>query len=465
MPTDEELIIEAGQDESFGFGNAAGKGAIGTGLLGASTYMMRGQTPGGIRLASADYARNFLPGFYGKGFLPPKARQGIKYVSEAAKTGYRLGKDATFGFTSSDFYNKTGVSPVLLKNIKEIETTKDLINDQYLKGQIGRTQALTEIKKAEKIAFFKASSDKANRMIFLGQSSQELDNIVGDAVKQTNKKDFIHSMAGNRKDRNRIANYVFTRQTPLVDAGFKNLDMVNSKNMKFIKYSNLQFADVLRGAQFDRNVYNRMLDLKSLGKTSDIGTALSMLKGKGISNAIPVSGNKVVFSISPDIRPNYDWGGYNSVAIWDKRKPDKIRLIATDVPDTPLKGTQGKVSGIKYVDSREITITDKKVKEMLTKKPVDPARREAALRGWETRRENLKKAGIKPLPIADDLLDRNPVIGKGRYQKMQDLMSKRKGFSISAASRLSKLGRRLPGALGLAMNAWALVDAYKAIKD
>ena len=69
------------------------------------------------------------------------------------------------------------------------------------------------------------------------------------------------------------------------------------------------------------------------------------------------------------------------------------------------------------------------------------------------------------MPIADDLLDRNPVIGKGRYQKMQDLMSKRKGFSISAASRLSKLGRRLPGALGLAMNAWALVDAYKAIKD
>lgn len=65
--------------------------------------------------------------------------------------------------------------------------------------------------------------------------------------------------------------------------------------MKFIKYSNLQFADVLRGAQFDRNVYNRMLDLKSLGKTSDIGTALNMLKGKGVSNAIPVSGNKVVF--------------------------------------------------------------------------------------------------------------------------------------------------------------------------
>ena len=60
MPTDEELLIEAGQDESFGFGAMAAKGAIGTGLLGLSASMMRGQTPGGIRLASADYARNFL---------------------------------------------------------------------------------------------------------------------------------------------------------------------------------------------------------------------------------------------------------------------------------------------------------------------------------------------------------------------------------------------------------------------
>jgi len=464
MPTDEELFIEKGQDESLGFGTL-GKFGTGVGLLGASTAMMRGQTPGGIRLATADYARNFLPGFYGKSVLGPQINQGINYVAEAAKTGYRVGKDATFGFTSSEFYNKTGVSPVLLKNINEIETTKDLINDQYLKGKIGKTQALSEIKKAEKIAFFKASSDKANRMIFLGKSSKELDNIVGDAVKLTNKKDFVNSMAGNRKDKNRIANYVFTRQTPLTNAGFTNLDTVNSKNMKFIKYSNLQFADVLRGAQFDRNVYNRMLDLKSLGKVDDIASAANILKGAGIKNADIVSGNKVVFSISPSIRPNYDWGGYNSVAIWDKRKPGKIRLIATDVPNTPVPGTGGKVLGIKYVDSREITITDKKVKEMFTKKPVDPLRRESALKGWETRRANQLAVGIKPLPIDDDLLDRNAVIGKNRYQKMQDLTSKRKSFSINTATRLSKIGRRLPGALGVAMNAWAMYDMYKSMKD
>ena len=467
MPTDEEMLVNAGQDESFGFGSMAAKGAIGTGLLGASTAMMRGQTPGGIRLASADYARNFLPGFYGKGrILSPKARQGIKYATEAAKTGYRLGKDATFGFTSSEFYNKTGVSPVLLKNIKEIEITKDLINDQYLKGQIGKTQALTEIKKAEKIAFFKASSDKANRIIFLGESSKELDNIVGDAVKRTSKKEFLNSLGVGKQGRIRLANFIMSRQPDLKRAGLANINNVNRGNFAFIKYGNLPFADVIRGAQFDKRAYNAMLTLKGLGKNSDIIPGINALENMGWKKVGRISNNKLAFSLSPQMKLNYDFGGYNAVGIWDRRRPDKIRFIATDVPNAAVESvTGGKIKGLKYVSSREITITDKKVREMLTIKPVDPARREAALRGWETRRKNLKKAGIKPLPIADDLLDRNPVIGKGRYQKMQDLASKRKGFNISAANRLSKIGRRLPGALGLAMNAWAMYDMYKMATD
>ena len=42
----------------------------------------------------------------------------------------------------------------------------------------------------------------------------------------------------------------------------------------------------------------------------------------------------------------------------------------------------------------------------------------------------MKKVDSNFSPISDDLLDRNPVIGKGRYQKMKDLMSKRINFSI-----------------------------------
>jgi hypothetical protein len=61
MPTDEEVMIKAGQDESFGFGAMAAKGAIATGLLGASAAMMRGQTPGGIRRTTADYALGQKP--------------------------------------------------------------------------------------------------------------------------------------------------------------------------------------------------------------------------------------------------------------------------------------------------------------------------------------------------------------------------------------------------------------------
>jgi len=271
---------------------------------------------------------------------------------------------------------------------------------------------------------------------------------------------------GGTAARIRLANFIMSRQPDLKRAGLANINNVNRGNFAFIKYGNLPFADVIRGAQFDKRAYNAMLTLKGLGKNSDIIPGINALENMGWKKVGRISNNKLAFSLSPQMKLNYDFGGYNAVGIWDRRRPDKIRFIATDVPNAAVESvTGGKIKGLKYVSSREITITDKKVREMLTIKPVDPARREAALRGWETRRKNLKKAGIKPLPIADDLLDRNPVIGKGRYQKMQDLASKRKGFNISAANRLSKIGRRLPGALGLAMNAWAMYDMYKMATD
>tara|TARA_R110000823_G_scaffold44247_5_gene114788 strand:- start:851 stop:2272 length:1422 start_codon:yes stop_codon:yes gene_type:complete len=468
MKSDEEVLIEAGESEDFGFSNPAAQAALGTGLIGASSLMMRNQTPGGVRLAAADYSRNFLPGFYGQGILPQKLQQYGQYGLEGVKTAGRLGFDATVGFTRSEFYNKTGVSPVLLKNIKEIELVKSKMNFDYLEGTIDKTSALREIKKAEKIAFFKASSDKANRMIFLGKSSDELDNIVGNAVKETNKKDFIKSMGIKNSTRgNEVANYVFQRQPDLLKAGFRDLNSVTPKNLKFIKYSNLQFANVLRGAQFDKNVYNAMLGLKNLGNVKELDSAVNLLEKMKLSSVKPIGNNRVVFSVSPSIKPNYDWGGYNSVGIWDRREPGKIRLIATDVPNTPVKGTSGKVLGIKYVDSSEIKISDPKIKKIFAPKLIDPAiterHRLAALKGWETRRANLELQGIK-IPETDLLKDRNPVIGKERYSKLQNLTKKRKDFKISGLKRLSKVGRRLPGAAGILLNGYALWNAYTSKK-
>lgn len=153
MDFEDNTILNQSQKEGFGFNDIPFgiAGSAGLGLMGASAMMMRNQTPGGTRLLTADYARNYLDDFYRTGGpLPPKMHQGLKYFEEALKTGGRITKDMLFGLQNTEFYNRTGVSPVLMQNIKEIDITTDAANEQYLKGKISKKQALHQIKKAEK---------------------------------------------------------------------------------------------------------------------------------------------------------------------------------------------------------------------------------------------------------------------------------------------------------------------------
>ena len=464
MDFEDKTILNQSQKEGWGFNDMPFgiAGSAGLGLMGASAMMMRNQTPGGTRLLTADYAKNYLDDFYKTGGpLPPEMNKRLKYIQEAVNTGGRITKDMLFGLQNTEFYYRTGVSPVLMQNIKDIDITTDAANEQYLKGKISKKQAVHQIKKAEKIAFFKASSDKANRIIFHGQSSPELDNIVGDTVKRSSKKEFLKSLGGSSQGKIRLANYVISRQPDIRKVGLDDFSKIHRNNFAFIKYGNLNFADVLRGMQFDRNTYNAMLALKGVGLQSDVIPGLNTLQRMGINNARPISGNKLAFSISPSIRPNYDWGGYNGVGVWDRRNPGKIRFIATDVPNALLpKVTGGKIIGLKYVDSREITITDPKIKEIVLEKEISPERRAAALKGWETRRANQLKNGIKPPPIDDEIFTRNPVIGKGRMNALRDLQSKRKSFSMGIKQAAGKLGRRSLGAAGIALMAFDLVNAF-----
>lgn len=467
MPTDEEILLEKGQDESFGFGTL-GKIGTGAGLIGASGIMMRGQTPGGVRRMTADYARNFLPSFYSQNALTrihPKLNQAVQYTKELGMTGLKIGRDAAYGITNSEFYNKTGISPTLIQNIDEVDLTKEKVIQDLKDNKITKDVAVREVKNSQKRMLFKASSDKANQLIFFGRSSKELDSLVGDMVKETDTKDFIKSVghSKNSSTNKRIGNYILQQQPPIRNRNLANVDITNPNNLKFIKYKNVQYGDVLRGAQFDRNAYNAMLQLKnSKGKGNLMNLASSL---KNVNNAT-VIGNNVVFSISPAIKSQYDWGGYNAVGIWNKSRPDKIRFIATDVPDTPLPGTGGKVPGIKFVDSKEITISDSKVaKEMNSNslRKINPAeherRRLAALKGWETRKAN--QSGQQLSLFGTDYNNIQEVKGtrgieKHRIDKFNNLKTKRNNFAVSTATKMSKLGRRLPGALGVAMLAWSM---------
>ena len=58
--------------------------------------------------------------------------------------------------------------------------------------------------------------------------------------------------------------------------------------------------------------------------------SLADIKGSGIGSPTLMKDGKIMFSFSPSIKSNFDWGGYNAVAEWDYKRPTKVRFHATD---------------------------------------------------------------------------------------------------------------------------------------
>ena len=459
MPTDEEMLVNAGQDESFGFGAMASKGAIGTGLLGVSGLMMRGQTPGGIRRTAADYASNKLPGFYSKptwsDLYSPQVRKAKAYGKEFAKTGGRVGRDAIFNLRNSEFYNRTGISPVIMRDIDNIDKTTDLSLRRYDWKEKGfyKDHAKRAIRNSEKDLYFKLTNDKSNAILNNSRVSKEIDIILGDAVKQTNSKHFIKN-AGSRE----VAQFSITRWGAL---NKQNLNLVTPGDMKFIRYKTEHIGNTLRNAQFDRGMYKTMLDLKNNGAiTSSYGfsnakiynaeTILAKAVKKGfIGGDVIQRGNTFIFSLSPKGKSNFDFGGFNAVAQWNADKPTHIKLMATDVGDVDvfdksIKAT--KSSGIKYVPLKEIEIKEAKIREELGNEKIKKEQKPFHKKGTSYKDR-------KP----EDILNRKSIFNKEQTQKIADLKSKRKSFNVSFAKKLPKLGRALPGAFGALMYA-SIVD-------
>ena len=98
------------------------------------------------------------------------------------------------------------------------------------------------------------------------------------------------------------------------------------------------------------------------------------------------------------------------------------------------------------------------MKETLTGEK-DPARVAAGKKAAETTRQKEGWGAYKKRSASD--LRTNPIFGESTYARLKDLQSKRKSFALNKVKRLTKFGRRIPGALGLALTAWSLYDLYK----
>jgi hypothetical protein len=165
--------------------------------------------------------------------------------------------------------------------------------------------------------------------------------------------------------------------------------------------------------------------------------------------------------LSPSIRPNYDWGGFNAVGVWDPKNSTKIKIMATDKRD--LFGVKlGGLDTVNYVESKDIEIAD--LKEKLEHKT--PVKRKSGYKRGPyktsvTRLDKAKKLRLNKGKIGQDIYDKviNP------YQKTYEQNLRivknpnlfnpagRKALMKMAPSVLRRLGL-IGGATGLALLAY-----------
>jgi hypothetical protein len=325
---------------------------IGGGLLGATgiAHAMRQAGPGGMARMFADNASNYLEGFYDAGVGQFKKLS--LYGQEAFKTSGRL-INQSINPLNNYVYQRTGVSDFLEKNIDDIGKEVLDIKNRYIGGEFKNTDSAQKaIKHIINKRHHKVTSDFSNSFMLGGKRSGAIGKYAKNFVNLSDVNSFVSDVGGNRK----IADYIMGQQPGM---------HLNKKGLTLMKYKNVPFADVLRGAQFDAKGYKAMLLLRD-SPLSLHGTH-SQLK-KLIPNTHVIN-KKIVFSISPQWKSNYDWGGYNAVGIWDPKNKANIKFAATDSRDVAAGLRGGGKPTVNYVSSKEVAIKDA---TKIMKETIDP---------------------------------------------------------------------------------------------
>ena len=328
-------------------------GAAATGLGAYSYSQLSGQ--GGLLNKYAQYSDNFLKGHYTKGTLDKVTGLPVRKVTNFGKewsraTG-RLGK-SFFSPIHSVTQSQTGISRNAYNLYNNAQNQINMIIQDYIENDVIKPQfAQQKIRNLEKQVHHKLVNDYSNNWLFGTKRKGAITEYGSQFVKRAYHKDFIRIMGGEGN-----AGYI-ANQWPGIGRDFKTF-----APLRFLEYKNVPWADTIRGAQFDKKFYNIMQVLKENGKNPNM--LFEMLQSefpeiKPEMTSYTKNGKthfKIRFNTPPSIRPNYDWGGYNAVGMWDSRKIDKIAIATSDMRDVP--GYRGKFPVINFSAPKEITIVD-----------------------------------------------------------------------------------------------------------
>ena len=290
---------------------------------------------GDNRSRLAQYPYNFLRGFYGGG----RGNQVMATGREIAANVLPIMRDVIDPRTSYA-YKKTGMSTrgynELLRLQNENFNLQEEMGRQIELDPEGKYQYKDE--KAEKTfrearrtlannqrqQHYKLINDYSNRYLHR-KNPPALDDVARYAkqwVEPVNKQQALSSLGGTDE----IAEYM-TKNQP----GMKDLNKV-----RFLNHTQgAKVGDVMRGIQFDKPVYNVMVRMNEVGLDKVTREDFAKIVQKGGRKAfLPKSApNKAYFKVSPGMKPNYDWGGYQGIIEYDQTNPGKIKFYANDKRD------------------------------------------------------------------------------------------------------------------------------------
>ena len=330
----------------------AGGGSV---LAGGSLLRQAMQDPNFKQMSTASM-HNYLPGFYKKGIT-------------AAGQYARVGKEGVMGGTNaitqgmnprqSYAYASSGISNRLEGKIAENHKNIEAVKQKYLTDpNYTFKQAQRDIAFQVKESHFKATNDFSNARLYKGARGQS--RVLQDYVGRKGSRKGTIAFVENSSAKQVLSEGIAKEEL----AYMKDLQKISpSERVAFQKYGRQSIQNPLRGIQFDRRVYNVMQQLAILRSEGQLtqSSLLSSLDSAGLLGDPKkpmfrqLTKTKIAFNLSPVMKSNFDWGGYNGVVTWDSKKPDVVKLLASDKRDlfrVPMNRTS-----LNYVEPQTLRIS------------------------------------------------------------------------------------------------------------
>ena len=329
----------------------AGGGSV---LAGGSLLRQAIQDPNFKQMSTAAM-HNYIPGFYKRGITA------AGQYARASKEGVMGGASAvTQGMNprQSYAYASSGISNRLEGKIAENHRNIEAIKQKYLTDpRYTFKKAQRDITFQVKESHFKVTNDFSNARLYRGARGQSgaLKDYVGRKGSRKGTIDFVSNSSTKQ---------AITEVGKQELAYMRDLQKIApSERVAFQKYGRQSIQNPLRGIQFDRRVYNVMQQLAILRSEGQLtqSSLLSSLDSAGLLGDPKkpmfrqLSKTKIAFNLSPVMKGNFDWGGYNGVVVWDSKKPDVVKLLASDKRDLfriPMNRTS-----LNYVEPQTLRIS------------------------------------------------------------------------------------------------------------